>query len=353
MGNSAEILKKLSKDYGPSVATLGGVEFEDTARLPTGVFAMDLASGGGFPMGRLSIIWGAESSGKSNLCLLAIAQGQKIYPDKHAVFVDAEGGYDPKWAKTLGVDTARLIVVHPEYAEQAVDTLEAFLYASDVFCVVLDSVAAMTTQNEVESGAEKQIVGGASLLLGKLFKKTTVSFNRMRNQGLTPPAFLAINQVRHKIGVLYGSPDTMPGGQAQKFASSFTLRLYGKNVVDKKINPVLPALKEITATIQKWKMPILAAHAEFQMFMLSHNGHPPGYVNDWNTISTYLKELDYLGKAEKGGWIMMGEPFKTLEDCRAHLYSDPAGLIEVKATIIQELLERGKLLEPKSSDGGD
>lgn len=341
MSSSSEILKKLSKDYGPSVATLGAVEYADTPRLPTGVFPFDLSLGGGFPMGRLSLIWGLESSGKTNLVLLAIAQGQALYPDKKAVFVDAEHAYDPKWALSLGVDVEKLIVVHPDYAEQAVDMLEAFLYATDVFCVVLDSIAALTTQNEIESGAEKQIVGGASLLLGKLFKKTTVSFNRMRNQGLMPPAFLAINQVRYKIGVMFGNPESMPGGQAMRHTSSCTVKLYGKNVVDKKIHPAMPAFKDISAVIQKWKMPILATHCEFQMLMLGNDGHSPGWVQDWNTLSSYLKELDYLGKKQGGGWIMFGEPFKTLEECRESLYADPANLIEVKATVIRELLDRG------------
>lgn len=351
MSNTLDLLKQFKKSLGPSVATMGHESFSDTPRLPTGVFPFDLASGGGFPMGRVSIIWGLESSNKTNLCLKAIAEGQRMYPDKKAVFVDAEGAYDPVWAALLGVDTAKLIVLHPEYAEQAIDMIEAFLYADDVFVVILDSVAAMTTQNEIESSAEKMIVGGASLLIGKMFKKTTISFNRMRNQGKMPPAFIAVNQVRNKIGVMFGSPDTMPGGFAPKFAASFIVRVYGKNVLDKKINPVMPAFKNTTVTISKWKMPILATNAEFTMQMLSYGEKQPGFVDDWNTVSNYLRELDYFSKGEKGGWMLFGEQYKLVEDARAALYSNPAQLAEAKAQIIKELLEKGGVSPPPEIAG--
>lgn len=350
MSNTIEIMKKLKKDYGNSIAAMGNDTYADTPRLPTGIFPFDLASGGGFPMGRVSVVFGPESSGKTNVVLKAIGQGQRIYPDKSAVFVDAEGAYDPAWASLLGVDVSKLIVVTPEYAEQAVDMIEAFLYAEDVFCVALDSIAALSTQNEIESSAEKAAVGGASLIIGKLLKKATVSFNRMRNQGMMPPAFIGINQIRHKIGVMFGDPETQPGGNAVKFAPSFIVRLYGKNVVDKKINSTLPLYKDTSIIIRKWKMPILATNATFLMQMLETGGKSPGYVEDWNTVSAYLKELDYLGKAEKGGWSMFGEVYKTLDECKQALYASPDLLAETKATIISELLSKGGLAPVASEE---
>lgn len=341
MSSTDEILKKVKKDYGNSIAKMGNEQYADTPRIPTGIFPFDLACGGGFPMGRVSIVFGPESSNKTNICLKAIGEGQKIYTDKKAVFIDAEGAYDPDWARLMGVDTDALIVIHPEYAEQAVDIIEAFLYASDVFMVVLDSIAALSTQNEIESSAEKAAVGGASLVIGKLFKKATVSFNRMRNQGHIPPAFIGINQIRHKIGVMFGDPETQPGGNALKFAASFMVRVYGKNILDKKINPTMPAFKHTSVIIRKWKMPILASTAEFTMQTLAGGGQVPGHVNDWNTVGNYLRELDYLSKGEKGGWVMFGEEYKTLEACREYLYGDSETLREAKAQIIHELLTKG------------
>lgn len=349
--NAAEIMAKMQKEYGANIAKLGDAQYLDTPRLPTGIFPLDLASGGGFPMGRVSLVYGPESSGKTNAALKAIGQGQILYHDKVAVFVDAEGAYDATWASLLGVDTSRLIVMSPEFAEQAVDMVEGFLYAEDVFCVVLDSIAALATQNEIDSSAEKASVGGSSNVVGKMFRKATVSFNRMRNQGLMPPAFIGINQIRHKIGQMFGNPETMPGGNAPKFASSFTLRLYGKNEIDKKIHPVMPAWKDTSFIIQKWKMPILATTGEFKMLMLEAPslGQHPGWVKDWNTVSTYLKDLDYLGKV-KGGWELFGETYPTLDAAYADLYSQPAVLIEAKQTIISELMAKTSISAQKTDE---
>jgi recombination protein RecA len=352
MANASEIMKKVKKEFGSSIATVGNKEFVDVQRIPTGVFPFDLMSGGGFPMGKVSIVFGTESSGKTNLVLLAIAQAQRMFPDKVCVFIDVENGFDPVWATLLGVDVNRLIVINPEFAEQAIDITESFLYGSDVSFVGLDSIAALTTQNEIESSAGKMIVGGASMLTGKLLKKTTVSFQRLRNQGILPPAFVCINQIRHKIGVMFGDPETQPGGNAVRFIPSMIVRLYGKNILDKKINPVLPAYKETSVIMKKWKVPILAMKGDYTMLMLDHEGNPPGTVSDWNTVGAYLKDLGYLTKAEKtgGGWDMFGENYPTLDAARTFLYSDPDLLAEAKSTIIKELLEQGVIAPTEDSE---
>jgi recombination protein RecA len=339
MSSASDILKQINKAHGPSIAKMGGTPYADTPRIPTGIFPFDLATGGGFPMGRVTIVWGAESSNKTNQVLCAIGQGQKMFPGKRAVFVDAEHAFDDAWARELGVNTEELILIHPEFAEQAVDFIDSFLYADDVFMVALDSIAALSTQNEIESSAEKASVGGAALVVGKMFKKATVSFNRMRNQGLLPPAFVCINQVRNKIGVMYGSPDTMPGGFAPKFAASMIIRVHGKNIIDKKIDPVMPVQKEVSVTVSKWKVPIVSTSATYTMNMRKSPGRVIGDCEDWNTVSSFLKELDYLSKAEKGsGWVMFGKFYNTLVECKADLYGNIEMLMEAKAQIIKEIL---------------
>lgn len=346
MATTSEILKKIHKDHGNDIATSGGADYVDVDRIPTGIFAVDLAMGGGFPQGKCSIVYGPESSNKTNIVLLAIKEAQRKYPDKKVVFVDAEDALDLKWAGIMGVDTERLIVVHPEYAEQAVDFIEAFIHATDVSLVVLDSIAALITANEAESSAEKVAVGGASLIIGKLYRKVVVSMRKMKNQGLTAPAFIAINQIRMKIGVMFGNPETMPGGNPPKFASSMTLRVYGKNIMDKKVSTVMPAFKEVNCVLQKWKCPILAVNAVYTMQMIEAAGNSPGFISDWNTVSAYMKELDYLTKGDKGGWVMNGVLYKTLDECKATLYGDSDMLADMKSTIISELISKGSSLEP-------
>lgn len=256
MSTAAEVMKQLKKDHGSNIVSMGGDKYEDTPRIPTGIFPFDLASGGGFPMGRVSLVYGPESSGKTNKLLKAIAQGQIIYPDKVAVLVDAESAYDPVWAKIMGVDTDRLIVTHPEYAEQAVDMVEAFLYAKDVFLVGLDSIAALSTQNEIESSAEKASVGGASNPVGKMFRKTTVSFNKMRNTGLMPPALIGINQIRFKIGVMFGNPECLHADTLVNFVDGRSIPI--RKVVEEKIDSPIWAFNEDTG--QFFASKILSHH---------------------------------------------------------------------------------------------
>jgi len=121
------------------------------------------------------------------------------------------------------------------------------------------------------------------------------------------------------------------------------VRCYGKNELDKKLDAVMPAFKEVNCVIQKWKVPILSTSAVFKMQMIDAGGRHAGYVEDWNTVSAYMKELDYLSKAEKSGWLMNGEEYKTLAECKEVLYGNPEMLAEMKATLIRELIDKGGL----------
>lgn len=349
MTSANETLLKFQKEHGAKVGKYGNTEYEDVPRIPTGIFPVDLSMGGGFPMSRCSIVYGPESSNKTNLVLCAIANAQRMYPGKMCVFVDAEYALDLKWATNFGVDAKRLIVINPETAEQVVDIIDGFMYATDVSVIVLDSIAAITTAKEIENSAEVASVGGASLLVGKLYRKVVRALNAMANKGQQPPAFIAINQIRSKIGVMYGNPETMPGGNPPKFASSMTVRVYGKNVMDNKVSKTMPAFKEVNCVIQKWKVPIVAVASTYTMQMIKANGRSPGYVDDWNTISSYLKELDYLGKGKKG-WEFDSQEFQTLDAVRTHIYETADRLASVKATIISDLVGKGLDVMPSGEE---
>ena len=232
MSKVKDIVKGINDEYGTSVAG-EGVNWAEADRIPTGWFPFDLATGGGFPMGGVSIVYGPESSLKSTLALRAIAQCQILKPHLKCAFLDLEGAYEPSWGKTLGVDNSKLVYALPDYAEQVVDITIALLEAEDIGIVVIDSLAAMAPENEVVSSAEKASVGGSGLIISKFCRKLTTAINQAKRQGRYP-LVIAINQIRHKIGVMYGNPETMPGGFAFKFASKMTVRLYGKDVEDKK-----------------------------------------------------------------------------------------------------------------------
>jgi recombination protein RecA len=309
-----------------------------------------MALGGGFPRGKCSIIYGPESSNKTNIALLAIANHQRIWPDLKCVFVDIEGSFDPKWAAQLGVDVSKLLVVRPDYAEQVVNIVESLLHAQDCGIIVIDSLAAMITTQEADSDAEKANVGGTGLVTGKLVRKTTLGLNSAAKEG-RQPTLIYINQTRMKIGVMYGNPETQPGGNAPQFQASIRLRVYGKNIMDSKISSTMPVIKEVTFVLNKWKVPVLAASGKFEMVTQMFNGYPIGFCNDFNEVSGHLKDFGLFHKGPKDkGWVILGETYNKIDEFKAKFYGDPLFATEVRQGIIDKFLTSGEVLEEGGSD---
>lgn len=336
MSSLAELMPDLTKTYGKNIGGKGHL-LPDMMRLPTGDFPLDLAIGGGIPMGRITEIYGGEGSGKTNKALQLIASFQQRHSDKKCAFVDIEGTFDPEWARKFGVCVEELYFFRPNYAEQAVDIVEAILCADDCGLVVVDSIAAMVTIRESEQSAEKSDVGGEAQAVKKLVRKSTLALNRAVQEGRIPTLVL-INQTRSKIGVMYGSPETTPGGNAKNFFCSMRLRIYGKNEMDASVSKVLPAVKHTTVTVQKWKCPIVAHSAEYDIVMIPHKGMPVGYCNEWSVIKKYLEDWKQLIKDGTKGYKLFGKPYKTLTEIRAHIEGDK----EFGNTVKEYIFERAK-----------
>lgn len=345
MADIATLLAAYKKDYGVSIGSMGS-SLQQISRVPTGITEFDLASGGGFPRGRYAVIYGPESSGKSTLLAKAIAQHQVLWPDKMNVIIDIEDTTDRAWLEALGVDPDRVVVIKPDYAEQAVDIVQGFLDAEDCGIVGMDSLAAMMTQNESESSAEKANVGGAALVVGKLTRRVVHAQQKASKEGRYP-TFIAINQTRFKIGQMMGNPEDMPGGNAPKFASSMTVRCYGKNINDTKVSKTVPVLKEVHFGLKKWKCPILSQTGMFKLITYPHKGLAAGQVDDWKTLDHYLRLEGRLQKAEKsgGGWVLDGALYPTLGAIQERLVGDPEWGAGVRKGLIDGLLAKGSLPE--------
>ena len=339
---AADILKQFQKDKGEGVGSFGGALI-NSERLQTTIFPLDLALGGGFPRGKCSIIYGPESSNKTNIALLAIANHQRMYPKLVCVFFDIEHAFDPAWARLLGVDAAKLIVIKPECAEQAVDMAETFLYADDCGIVVIDSLAALMTTSEIEASAERANVGGAALVTGKLTRRTNLALQEAEKKG-NYPTLIYINQISYKIGVMFGDPETMPGGKKPYYQAGIILRVYGKNKIDTKVSAVMPVLKEVSFIVKKWKCPILAASGKFEMATMAYNGLQVGQCDDFNTVSEYLKTFGQFEKDPKKGWLIMGEHYDTIQPFETKLYSDPVFGHAVRQMIIGKMLTSGEVI---------
>lgn len=340
----ADVFAGIQKKHGENIGAFGW-SMGAVDRVPTGLFPLDLALGGGLPRGKVTTIFGPELSNKTNIVLSAIRMHQMLWPDKVCVFISIEG-FDAPWARAMGVDVDKLLVVQPSYAEQVVDWAEKFLRSEDCGLVAIDSIAAMMTTQEAEKSAEGFNPGANAIAVSKLCRRTGVALTDAEKEGRYP-TLIYINQIRHKIGVMYGSPETTPGGFAPLFQSAIRLRVYGKNEMDNQVSTVLPVLKEVKFTLPKNKCPIIAAEGKFRMVTVAHNGWQVGECDDWNTVSAYAKTLGFLAKKEgsKGGWIMLGEEYHKLDEIEARIRADKLYGNKVRQRIISVLLAQGELVE--------
>ena len=221
---SAEKLKalqnamaKIDKDFGKgAIMRLGEDKIEDVAVIPTGSVGLNVALGvGGYPRGRVIEIYGPESSGKTTLAIHAMAETQK--QGGIAAIIDAEHAFDRFYAEKLGVDTNNLMIAQPDCGEQALDIADELIRSSAVDLVVIDSVAALTPKAEIEGEMGDNKVGLQARLMSQALRKLTATINK------TQTTCIFINQLREKIGVMFGNPETTPGGNALKFYASVRL----------------------------------------------------------------------------------------------------------------------------------
>lgn len=186
--------------------------------IPTGSLALDIATGiGGIPKGRITEIFGVESSGKTTLTLHIIAEAQKR--GGVAVFIDAEHALDPKYAKKLGVDVDNLYISQPDYGEQALEIAESLVNSGAVDVIVIDSVAALVPKDELEGEMGEAQVGKQARLMSQALRKLKGAVHKSNT------ALIFINQIREKIGVMFGNPETTPGGRALKFFADMRLEV--------------------------------------------------------------------------------------------------------------------------------
>jgi len=207
-------VQQIEKQFGEgAIMPLGAGKTEAIEGIPTGSLSLDMALGGrGIPRGRIIEIFGPESSGKTTLALHVIAQSQK--QGGIAAFIDAEHALDPAWAKKLGVDLENLLVSQPSSGEEAMHIAEMLIRSNAVDVIVIDSVAALVPQKELEGEIGDSHVGLQARLMSQSLRKLTGAIAKAKT------AVIFINQIREKIGVMFGSPETTPGGRALKFYSS-------------------------------------------------------------------------------------------------------------------------------------
>ena len=291
-----------------------------TAGIPgisSGALSLDLALGGnGFPRGRIIELFGPESSGKTTLALHVIANAQKA--GGIAAFIDAEHALDPSWAKRLGVDLEDLLVSQPSYGEEALQIAEMLIKSNAVDCIVVDSVAALVPKTELDGEIGDTHVGLQARMMSQAMRKLTGAIAKSKT------CVIFINQIREKIGVMFGSPETTPGGRALKFYSSCRIDVRRLSTLKEGDNTIGMRMK---AKVVKNKVAPPFRVAEFDM-LGSRGISLEGDVLDMAVLAGFVNK--------SGSWYVHGDKKigQGREKARTYLEENPSALAELKAQIL-------------------
>jgi recombination protein RecA len=308
------LLQSLREKFGEeSVMTLGEARKVDVDAIPSGSFSLDIALGvGGFPRGRIVEIFGPESSGKTTLALNVVAQAQK--KGGRAAFIDAEHALDPVYAQKIGVKLDELIISQPDSGEEALNILESLVRSGMISVVVVDSVAALTPKAEIEGEMGAQFIGLQARMMSQALRKLTAISAK------SGTLIIFINQLREKVGVFFGNPETTPGGRALKFYSSVRIDIRRTAQIKKGEDVVGNRVK---AKVVKNKVAPPFKIAEFDIMY----GEGISYDND--VINTALR----LGVISKSGasYSLDGEKLGVgIEKIRERFKEDKKMFEEVK-----------------------
>ncbi len=330
-------MAQIIKNYGQGSVMFLGAENNkklNVESVPTGSLGLDLALGiGGLPKGRIIEIYGPESGGKTTVTLHAIAQTQKL--GGQAAFIDVEHALDPTYAKTLGVDIDNLIVSQPDTGEQALEIIETLARSGAVDIIVLDSVAAMVTKAEIDGEIGDSFVGVQARLMSAAMRKLTSVISKSNTVAIF------INQVREKIGVMYGNPETTPGGRALKFYASVRIEVRkGDKIVDG---------GEIIGYVTKCKVvknKVAPPFKEAQFDMIFGEG-----ISRLGEILTMGEELGLIKKS--GAWFSYnGERLgQGRENTKKYLKENDSLREELEKKIIENMEKLDMSLSDDDDDG--
>lgn len=311
-------LKQIEKDFGKgSIMKLGEASAKMNIEvIPTGALSLDIALGvGGIPRGRVIEIYGPESSGKTTVALHMIAEAQKM--GGYAAFIDAEHALDPEYARHLGVDVDNLLISQPDNGEQALEIADALVRSGAIDIIVIDSVAALVPRAEIEGEMGDSHVGLQARLMSQALRKLTGMISKSKC------ATIFINQIREKVGVMFGSPETTTGGRALKFYSTIRMDVRRIDTL-KNGNEMIGSRTRVKVVKNKIAPPF--KQAEFDIMYGQGISHE-GCLVDLGT------ELDILNKS--GAWYSYGETRlgQGKEKVKDYLKENPELAKEIEAKI--------------------
>lgn len=329
--NLEQAIAQIEKEFGKgSIMRLGDIETEHVEVIPTGCLTLDFALGvGGIPRGRIVEIYGPESSGKTTVSLHIVAQAQKM--GGTAAFIDAEHALDPNYAARLGVDIKNLYVSQPDNGEQGLEIAESLVRSGSIDIIVIDSVAALTPKAEIDGEMGDSHIGLQARLMSQALRKLAAITNK------TKTCIIFINQLREKVGIMFGNPETTPGGKALKFYSSIRLDVR-KGEMIKDGDTVVGARTKVKVVKNKVAPPFKVAEFDIIFGM---------GISQESCILDLAVEYDIIQKS--GAWYSYnGEKIGNGRDnVRKYLLENPAFAEEVTAKIREMLTPKADADEPQ------
>jgi len=372
----SEYKEQLNKKYGNGTIVSGGKVTRDAPRIPTGIYALDLITGGGIPIWRTACFWGPSGSGKSTLAMMVMIGASRIcwrcfrYDfacvcddkplKKKSAYVDVEGTFDAVWAESLGLRQSDYVYISPDTGESAVNIADKISQADDCGLVIVDSLAMLEPSVELDSPAEDMQVGLQARLVAKMFRKVTSRIIKARKEGRTISAIF-VNQIRAKIGgntrFMAGDPESQPGGYAAKFAYSLSMRIGSRYInpskeatkFDKRGKPLIV---KSSIRINKHKLIALGLSAEYEIVKTQYEDYPAGTVLDIGATINGAKEYGLLRKCSRG-WILgddeKGTVYRVQKDLIDVLKHSPKSLLLLKYLVV----EKAKQIEMQAMTSED
>ena len=317
-------MAKIEKDFGKgSIMRLGEEKIDNIAVIPSGSIALDYALGvGGYPRGRIVEIYGPESSGKTTLAIHAIAEAQK--QGGIAAFIDAEHAFDRFYAANLGVNVDELLISQPDNGEQALDIADQLIRSAAVDIIVIDSVAALTPKAEIEGDMGDNKVGLQARLMSQALRKLTATISK------TNTTCIFINQLREKIGIMFGNPETTTGGNALKFYASVRLDIRKSSPIKDGDNVIG---NEVKVKVVKNKVAPPFRRAEFEIM------YGEGICREGEVVDLGVN-FDIIQKS--GSWFSYGgsKLGQGKEATKAVLRDNPELLEEITAKLYEAMKEK-------------
>jgi recombination protein RecA len=311
-------IAQIDRQYGAgSVMKLGSSDFEPWPSIPTGALSLDRILGiGGLPRGRIVEIYGPESSGKSTLALSIVAQAQKL--GITCAYVDAEHALDPVYMKAVGVDVDELVFTQPDYGEQALEIVDKLVATGELGVIIIDSVASLIPKAELEGDMESAQMGLQARMMAKAMRKLVGQANTHKT------LLVFINQLRNKIGVMFGNPETTPGGMALKYAASVRIDIRKREDIKDKAGNSVGIVSKVKIIKNKMAPPMKVT--EFSI--LYGKG-----IDEHGCVLDVALDAGIL--TQKGAWIYYnGELFaQGRENAINHLRENEDTFLEMKEKI--------------------